>query len=93
MARPFTLQQVRAELATTLGRVLYVLMAICILLLVWQFTHKSEKDVPPNGRLLSDAYGSALRVSFSAAKRERWASCSARRRFSSSTDEKANVFG
>src|SRR6478752_1252807 len=54
--------------ATTLGRVLYVLMAICILLLVWQFTRGSQRDVSPNSRLLSDAYDSALRASFSAPK-------------------------
>ena len=53
--------------ATTLGRVLYVLLAICILLLVWQvFAPKGEKGVTPNSRLVSDAYESALRASFSA---------------------------
>jgi hypothetical protein len=30
--------------ATALGRVIYVLMAICILLLVWQFTHRPSSD-------------------------------------------------
>src|SRR4051812_17414791 len=54
--------------ATRLGRALYVLMAICILLLVWQFTHKSERDVSPNSRLLSDASESALRASSSVPK-------------------------
>ena len=41
---------------TTFGRVLYVLLAICILLLVWQvFAPKGEKGVTPNSRFLSDA--------------------------------------
>jgi hypothetical protein len=55
--------------ATTFGRVLYVLLTICILLLIWQvFAAKSEKGVTPNSRLLSDAYLSALRASYVAPK-------------------------
>jgi catechol 2,3-dioxygenase-like lactoylglutathione lyase family enzyme len=41
--------------ATALGRVLYVLLAICILLLVWQvFLPTSSEDVTPNSPLLGD---------------------------------------
>ena len=58
---------------TTFGRVLYVLLAICVLLLIWQFATKSDKEVTPNSRLLSDASASALRASLSAPKPERWA--------------------
>jgi hypothetical protein len=55
--------------ATTFGRVLYVMLAICILLLVWQIF--TPKGVTPNSRLLSDASASALRASYSAPKPER----------------------
>jgi len=55
--------------ATTFGRVLYVMLAICILLLVWQIF--APKGVAPNSRLLSDASASALRASYSAPKPER----------------------
>ena len=55
--------------ATTFGRVLYVMLAICILLLVWQIF--APKGVTPNIRLLSDASESALRASYSAPKPER----------------------
>ena len=58
--------------ATTFGRVLYVMAAICILLLIWQaFAPKGEKGVTPNSRLLSDASAAALRASSSAPKPER----------------------
>ena len=58
--------------ATTLGRVLYVMLAICILLLVWQvFAPKGERAVTPNRALLSDTYASPLRAQPGAAKRER----------------------
>lgn len=53
--------------ATTFGRVLYVLLAICILLLVWQ-VFAPKASVTPNSRLLSDASESALRASYSAPK-------------------------
>jgi hypothetical protein len=42
--------------ASMLGRVIYLLMAICILLLLWQFTHKTEKDAMPNVLGKTDAY-------------------------------------
>ena len=57
---------------TTFGRVLYVLLAICFALLVWQvFAPKGDQRVTPNSRLLGDASESALRASFSAPKPER----------------------
>jgi hypothetical protein len=52
---------------TTFGRVLYALLAIGILLLVWQvFAPKGERGVTPNSRLLGDASALALRASSSA---------------------------
>jgi hypothetical protein len=50
---------------TALGRVLYVLLAICIALTIWKFATQTAKDVTPNNRLLSDA-SAALRACFSA---------------------------
>lgn len=56
--------------ATTFGRVVYVLLAIGILLLLWQvLAPKGEKGVTPN-RLLSDASASALSASFGAPNRD-----------------------
>src|SRR4051812_42344818 len=53
---------------TTFGRVLYVLLAICIVLLVWQLGPWGPKHVTPNSRSLGDASESALRTFFSAPK-------------------------
>ena len=58
--------------STTFGKALYVLLAVCIVLLLWQlFAPSSQRGVTPNSRLLSDASTPALRASSGAPKPER----------------------
>jgi hypothetical protein len=47
--------------ATTLGRVLWALLVICILLLVWQFgLSRPRPDMTPNPSIQSGRAGSAV---------------------------------
>jgi len=51
--------------ATTFGRVLYVLLAICVFLLVWKFLAPRSGEMTPNPSIQSGRAGSVVLVATS----------------------------